>query len=428
MGYFSTPLNLLASVALHLDGVVVLFQYLFGHRYNVDPCPHCEHPWHPNDSGDTFHRPYSARVGQWWRRSYIDSRSYITATVTPEPHVRGTTPEGAIKFSPDDLDEASDEMSVEQVRRLSSRSIQRPSMKQVELPDVVFDLPRLAIFVRDSRSSISRTSQSNNTQGSTPTERLSMSRQRPMSNFFSILGRPKRSLSILDPTVKSEKEPMVPVPFIHRSSLVGQVVYVDNPGDNRPGSVTSKNLGSSDVASQQQFRSAQQSSASQSSQSSRKSSRRKKSHATSAWSFQIPPPPGPPPTLSLPNPHDLNTPSTETSEKISLQSSTISAHSAEESTTVHINSNHIDTFPQTSRLLTPWKQSRKIVEVLKESSRSGHVSNGSHCERILSDSWLPMGRNIKDSAKPSVTSTEKSLGPQKDHKSSICFARKEGML
>jgi hypothetical protein len=414
MGYFNTPLNLLASVALHLDGVVVLFQYLLGHRYNVDPCPHCEHPWHPNDSGDTFHRPYSARVGQWWRRSYIDSRSYITATVTPEPYVRGTTPDGAIKFSPNDLVEASDEMSVEQVRRLSSRSVQRPSMKQVEIPDVVFDLPRLAICIRDTHSSISRTTKSRNTQGSLPKELSSMSLQRPMSNF---LGRSKRSLSDLDRTVNSEK---VAVPVIYRSSMVGQIVYADSPSDNLPGSVGSKNLESSDDASQHQSRS--QSSASK---SSRKSSRRKKSPATNVWPFPIPPSPGPPPTLSPPNPNDLGiTPSTKTSEK----SSTLFAHSAEELTTFTVISNDVTAFPQTSKLLTPWKKSRKIVEALEESSRSGQVSSDSHYEGILSDSWLPRGGKIKGSAKPAIASIEETVRFQRGRGSNNFFARKDGMI
>lgn len=151
MGLYNTPLNLLASVALHLDGVVVLLQYLLGHRYIVDPCPHCEHPWHPNDSGDTFHRPYSARVGQWWRRSYIDSRSFITATV-------GTIPSDAIQFSPQDLDQSSE--GVKQIRRPSVSSLQRPSMRQIELPDVIFDMPQLSIFVPDDDISISRSTQS----------------------------------------------------------------------------------------------------------------------------------------------------------------------------------------------------------------------------------------------------------------------------
>jgi hypothetical protein len=181
MGLYNTPLNLLASVALHLDGVVVLLQYLLGHRYIVDPCPHCEHPWHPNDSGDTFHRPYSARVGQWWRRSYIDSRSFITATV-------GTIPSDAIRFLPNDLDQSS--AGVKQVRRPSVSSLQRPSMRQMELPDAVFDMPKLSIFVPDDDMSISRSTQSSYPRVSTRRKfYLSPQRSMPRAEIS------KRSLS-----------------------------------------------------------------------------------------------------------------------------------------------------------------------------------------------------------------------------------------
>lgn len=173
MGNYNTPLNLLASVSLHLDGVVVLLQYLFGHRYIVDPCPHCQHPWHPNDSGDTFHRPYSARVGQWWRRSYIDSRSFITATA-------GTVPSGAVQFPPSEVDQTNSGISVEQVRRLSGRSLQRPSMRQIELPDAIFNMPKLSISVPDDNSSILRSSQSSHIRGSTR-KKFSLVPQRSIS-------------------------------------------------------------------------------------------------------------------------------------------------------------------------------------------------------------------------------------------------------
>jgi len=84
LGLINIQLNFLASVALHLDAVIVLLQYAFGHRCQYDDCRPSERNLHPTVEVDSFHRTYSSRADHWWRRSYIDSRSYITATRTPE--------------------------------------------------------------------------------------------------------------------------------------------------------------------------------------------------------------------------------------------------------------------------------------------------------------------------------------------------------
>src|SRR5579859_7719886 len=150
MGIFNAPTNLLASVALHLDGTLLLFQYLFGHRYHADSCSHCEEPWHP-DLSDVFHRPYSARVGQWWRRSFIDSRSFITATVTPEPpgvpHAQGQT-----KFSAAEIRDGYDDDGSSD-RRISSQSVQH-TIRTVELPSIVCELPNLSLRVQERNSGL----------------------------------------------------------------------------------------------------------------------------------------------------------------------------------------------------------------------------------------------------------------------------------
>lgn len=78
MGTIEVPLLLLASVALHLDGFVLLFQYLFGHRNEGVP--------RPNGTGFSspicYQPPYTSTASRFGRRSEIDTRSYITTTIS----------------------------------------------------------------------------------------------------------------------------------------------------------------------------------------------------------------------------------------------------------------------------------------------------------------------------------------------------------
>lgn len=211
MGIFNAPTSLLASVALHLDGTILLFQYLFGHRYRADSCAHCEEPWHP-DLTDVFHRPYSARVGQWWRRSFIDSRSFITATVTPEPPAM-PHPEGQTKFSTSGMDDRNENDSLSD-RRISSQSAQH-TVRTVELPSIVCELPNLSLQVQQRHSGLTM-SQWSTTDGSGFSPVTS---KNPLRNLL------KRTLSPKTQPMTAQY-PTGPV-LVHRSSLAGRVVYVD---------------------------------------------------------------------------------------------------------------------------------------------------------------------------------------------------------
>src|SRR5579859_7359263 len=212
MGIFNAPTNLLASVALHLDGTVVLFQYLFGHRYHADSCAHCEEPWHP-DVTDVFHRPYSARVGQWWRRSFIDSRSFITATVTPEPPAPSHV-EGPAKFSTAGMKDTNDEDDDSSQRRAPSQSVQH-TIRTTELPSIICELPNLSIRVQERHSGVTG-SQWSNTDGS---EISPVPSKHPLRSLL------KRSLS--SKTQPSTAQLPMPPPVM-RSSLVGKAVYADS--------------------------------------------------------------------------------------------------------------------------------------------------------------------------------------------------------
>jgi hypothetical protein len=202
-GRINVPLNFLASLALHMDGVVVLFQYLFGHRYSLDSCRYCSHAWHPIDSRDSFHRPTSARVGQWWRRSFIDDRSYITATVDPEARSRTNPSTRTETFSTAGM-EAEDEISVRPPRERRSQA--RPSMRQVELPDPVLGrvskLPQLSIRVRDELESAS-----------------SEQRSQSPAVFKNLSRKSKQTARSTERTVDSDREPLPLVPNVFRSSF-----------------------------------------------------------------------------------------------------------------------------------------------------------------------------------------------------------------
>lgn len=181
-GSLSLPLNFLASVALHIDGTVVLLQYIFGHRKNSDPCPHCSNPWHPDDDRDQFHRPYSARVGQWWRRTFIDSRNFVTPSRSPPTPI---TPGATSKFSAEET-----EVSMLNVRQMAGQSTQRPSVRQIEIPSPVF-LPRLT-FLSTKTGNISSTESS---RQSIPTLY-----RPPRSTFQSLLRKSKLSQVSTPPT------------------------------------------------------------------------------------------------------------------------------------------------------------------------------------------------------------------------------------
>ena len=212
MGIFNIPTSLLASVALHLDGTIVLFQYLLGHRGHADSCPQCEKPWHP-DVTDVFHRPYSARVGQWWRRSFIDSRSFITVTVIPEPPASSHAG-GPAKFSTTALQYANEEKDDSNEGWVSSQSVQH-TIRTTQLPSMVYDLPNLSIRVQQDRHSGITTSQSSSTNGS---ETSLVTTRNP---FRSLL---KWSLS--PKALRTPSEPPAHPP-VARSSLVRRVVSTD---------------------------------------------------------------------------------------------------------------------------------------------------------------------------------------------------------
>jgi hypothetical protein len=227
-GEINVPLNFLASLALHLDGTVVLFQYLFGHRYNLDSCRYCNTAWHPIDdaSRDSFHRPVSARVGQWWRRSFIDDRSYITATADPENTTTRETTTDSEKIS-----EEGDDVSVHDSQ--GRRSQPRPSMRPVELPTPLlrleFQLPRPPIRAGDDGSG----SQSNNTERSSRETSSASSQQRSRSRSAYRSLRRKSQRAALSRTTLGPTQGIVPaVPERLPSSQLASVVH-DDAGDRR---------------------------------------------------------------------------------------------------------------------------------------------------------------------------------------------------
>lgn len=198
MGALSLPLNFLASVALHIDGTVLLLQYIFGHRKNSDPCPHCSSPWHPDDHRDQFHRPYSARVGQWWRRTFIDSRNFIAPSRSlPVP----TTPRATSKFSTEET-----EVSFINMRRTAGQSMQRQSVRQIEIPSPVF-LPRFT-FLSTKTGDISATESSGQSK-------LNLSRT-PRSTFQSFLGKSKLSQVSRPPTREAPEIGYPRISVVHR--------------------------------------------------------------------------------------------------------------------------------------------------------------------------------------------------------------------
>jgi hypothetical protein len=215
MGALNLPLNFLASVALHIDGTVLLLQYIFGHRKNSDPCPHCSSPWHPDDDRDQFHRPYSARVGQWWRRTFIESQNFITMSRSPPvPTTLGATS----KFSMEET-----EVSSINVRRIAGQSVQRPSVRQIEIPSPVF-LPRFT-FLSTKTGDMSATESSRQSK-------FNMSRT-PRSTFQSFLGKSKLSQVSMPPTREALEIGYPRISVVHRFTPSVQAIPVAKDAFNK---------------------------------------------------------------------------------------------------------------------------------------------------------------------------------------------------
>ena len=186
-------------MALHVDGVILLLQYLFIHRSHNKVCPHCAIPLHGNSDEDAFRRRYSARVGQWWRRSVIDTRSYITATRTAES-----------KYEEGESDEKSSSVAE------STPPPPRPSMVQSELPDAPF-LPQLALRVQESARTDTPTSQWSNPQD------LRSVKTPSLSSPYRILFR--KSREAMNPKQESSNLAIPPLPTSPPFSQTGQIVY-----------------------------------------------------------------------------------------------------------------------------------------------------------------------------------------------------------
>lgn len=159
---------MIATVALHIGGVIILFQYAFSRRQPCDSCP----PYGdscPNHS-PSFHRPYTPRDGQWWRRSFIDSRSQITATPVQNTPTKPLEP----KLSKEQID-ASQVAPQSQRERLSrSTSKRRAEMKPTN-PMLIenIPLPNLSIRVRRDSSSEGETGSEWSTTEGSSTESMS---------------------------------------------------------------------------------------------------------------------------------------------------------------------------------------------------------------------------------------------------------------
>jgi len=202
----------MASVALHLDGVILLLQYLFVHRINIETCPHCANPLHGDNDEDVFRRAYSGRLGLW-RRSMIDTRSYITRTRTSE------SKDAESKY----------ETEVDEEKRSSVAESMppppRPSMVQSEIPDPPI-LPRLTIRVEESVRTDTPTSQWSNSQD----PKLGLSRT-GASPYRSLM-RKSRDAMYVKPVM-----PQVPVPPLPMSppfSQTGQTMFNEVPSSSFP--------------------------------------------------------------------------------------------------------------------------------------------------------------------------------------------------
>ena len=200
LGSINTPLNFLASIALYTSGTVLLLQYIFGHRNTNDACPHCPSPWHPYDDQDPIHLPYSTRTGEWWRRSFMNARTSATAIEAPQEisPVAPDTPDIS-KFSSADT-----EVSSMKVRRFSYRSAQRPSVRQVELPDTVY-LPRLTLQP-DPSSPANISSTDSSASDANP--------HVPKSPFQNLLRKSRQSLTSWQQSRNTQISPIPPVPQI----------------------------------------------------------------------------------------------------------------------------------------------------------------------------------------------------------------------
>jgi hypothetical protein len=205
----------MASVALHLDGVILLLQYLFIHRSHNEVCPHCDSPLHPNDDDDVFRR---GRVGQWWGQSMIDTRSFVTATRTAES-----------KYVKSQYETEADEEKRSSIAE-SMPPPPRPSMVQSELPDPDPPfLPRLTIRIDGSVRTDTPTSQWSISQDS----KLPLTRN-VSSPYRSLMRKSRETMNTRSPPTKMPQEPVPPLPILHPFSQTGQLVYNETTTTSTP--------------------------------------------------------------------------------------------------------------------------------------------------------------------------------------------------
>ena len=216
LGLTNIPLNFVASIALHTTGVVVLLQYIFGHRSQLETSRNDVKTWPPNDDQDSLHQPLTSEADQWRRRSFVNGRDNVTAmTRAPASNIPKV-------FSTVVTDEA---RSSVQAGRMSGWSAQRPSMRQIELPDKVF-LPRLSMPIADQYGSGGIASRGSIATYST---RSALSRQvkPPYLNQFR---QSKQSVASSQGTF--ERVAPVPMPTSSRIAQVGYGNRSVNPTRN----------------------------------------------------------------------------------------------------------------------------------------------------------------------------------------------------
>lgn len=202
----------MASLALHVDGVILLLQYLFIHRINIETCPHCATALHGDNDEDVFRRGYSGRVDQV-RRSMIDTRSYVTATRTSESKDAESTYET-------EVDEGKSSSVAD-----SMPPPPRPSMVQSEIPDPPI-LPRLTIRLEESVRTDTPISQWSNSQD--PKAGIS----RIGSSPYRSLMRKSRDAMYIKPVMP--QIPVPPLPMSQPFNPTSQAVFNGIPTSSFP--------------------------------------------------------------------------------------------------------------------------------------------------------------------------------------------------